>query len=106
MREKIYPEEQLLTKYYLMRHSKNASNPKHNGYKCGLASVVSRFFDKKSRDTTTNTGTQEQGFVMQFLGTDNEPMKHINLSIENFRNAKSIHLIQITIGSLIFQICN
>ena len=31
-----------------------AKNPKYNGYQCGLASIVYKFFDKKSAASNTS----------------------------------------------------
>ena len=33
------------------------SNPKYDGYQCGLASIFHKTFDKKDADTITQTGT-------------------------------------------------
>ena len=33
------------------------SNPKYDGYQCGLASILYKTFDKKDADTITQTGT-------------------------------------------------
>ena len=45
---KIYLEEQRLIKYYVINHFDIAKNLKYDGYQHGLASMVYKFFDKKS----------------------------------------------------------
>ena len=45
---KIYLQEQLLTKYCVIKHLIFAKNPKYDGYQRGLASMVCKCFDKKT----------------------------------------------------------
>ena len=45
---KIYLEEQLLKKYYVIKTFNIAKHPKYDEYQQGLASVIYKLFDKKS----------------------------------------------------------
>ena len=72
-------------------------NPKHDAYHHGIPSVVYKFFVKKSRDTTTHTGT---GIVSENQQVANILQKLITIK---FRNMKYIHLIEITFGEVILQ---
>ena len=38
----------MLIKYYAIKHLNIAKYPKYDGYHCGLASMVYKFFDKKT----------------------------------------------------------
>ena len=69
---------------------KIASNPKYDGYQRGLASMVYRFFDKKSKGS----------------GIINEPNyqlanNFINQLLENFKKENFIHHLEIIFGVLI-----
>ena len=44
---RIYLEEQLLIKYYVIKHLIWAKNPKYEGYQRGPALIVYKFFDIK-----------------------------------------------------------
>ena len=44
----IYPEERLLIKHYLKKQLILLTNPKYDGYRRGLASMVCKFFHKKT----------------------------------------------------------
>ena len=60
MSTKICQKELLLRKYYLIRHFQVLVFPSITGYKQGLASMVYKYFDKKSRGTNhTGTGISE-----------------------------------------------
>ena len=74
---------------------KIASDLKYDGYQRGLASMVYKFFDKKSSGS----------------GIVNEPnyqvaMNLINQLLENFKKEKFIHLLETIFGVLIQLICN
>ena len=72
-----------------------ASDPKHDGYRRGLASMVYKFFDKKSSGS----------------GIANEPNYQLanelhESIIRKFKKEKFIHLLQTIFGVLIKLICN
>ena len=72
-----------------------ASDPKHDGYQRGLASMVYKFFDKKSSGS----------------GIANEPNYQLanglhESIIRKFKKEKFIHLLQTIFGVLIKLICN
>ena len=71
---------------------KTASNPKYDRYQCGLASVVYKFYDSKSRDTATHIGTGIFSEDQQFA---NELYKLINRKYQR--------CIEIPFGVLILQ---
>ena len=80
---------------------KIASDPKYDGYQRGLASMVYKFFDKKSASLNKSSGS----------GIANEPnyqlqMSFINQLLENFKKEKFIHLLETIFGVLIQLICN
>ena len=52
---KINLEQQLLTKFYVIRHLIFAKNPKYDGYHRELALMVYIFFDKKTYGTAVKT---------------------------------------------------
>ena len=56
---------------------KIASDPKHNGYQRGLASMVYKIFDKKPKVISTHTGTGNYSEDQQLA---NELHKPINIS--------------------------
>ena len=51
----IFQEEQLQIKYYVIKLFNIAKNPKYDGYQKGLASMVYKFFDKKSAKGSAST---------------------------------------------------
>ena len=67
---------------------KIASDPKYDGYHRGLASVVYKFFDKKSSGNEMN----------QII---NLRVNFISRLLENLREEKFIHLLETTFGVLI-----
>ena len=81
--------------------SKIASDPKYDGYQGRLASMVYKFFDKKSASVNKSSGS----------GIVNEPNYQmanelINQLLENFKKEKFIHLLETTFWVLIYLICN
>ena len=42
----------------VLHHKAIDSNPQHDGYQCGLVSMISKCFNKKSRNPTTHTGKE------------------------------------------------
>ena len=76
--------------------SKIASDPKYDGYQGRLASMVYKFFDKKSASVNKSSGS----------GIVNEPNYQmanelINQLLENFKKEKFIHLLETIFGVLI-----
>ena len=76
--------------------SKIASDPKYDGYQGRLASMVYKFFDKKSVSLNKSSGS----------GIVNEPNYQmanelINQLLENFKKEKFIHLLETTFWVLI-----
>ena len=69
---------------------KIASDPKYDGYQRGLASMVYKFFDKKSSGS---------GLLLNQI--TNSRMKIIGRSLENRRDEKFIHLLETIFGVLI-----
>ena len=63
------------------------------------------FFDKKSRDTTTHTGT-ETVTKNQRLTNRLHKLSRLQILMENLKEAKYTHVFEITFGVLILQICN
>ena len=53
---KIYQEEQILIKFWEIRHLILQKNPKYNDYQRESASMVYKFFDKKSKRSGVNIG--------------------------------------------------
>ena len=75
---------------------KIASDPKYDGYQRGLASMVYKFFDKKSTSLNKSSGSS----------IANEPiikwqMNFINQLLENLKNEKFIHHLEKIFGVLI-----
>ena len=71
-----------------------ASNPKYDGYQRGLAGMVYKFFDKKSREVELREIRQSQ--VLQYL-----LMNFINLLLENLIKEKYIRNLKIIYGEWI-----
>ena len=71
-----------------------ASNPKYDGYQRGLAGMVYKFFDKKSREVELQEIRQSQ--VLQYL-----LMNFINLLLENLIKEKYIRNLKIIYGEWI-----
>ena len=76
---------------------KIASNPKYDGYQRGLASMVYKCFDKKSKEAGIKNEVKENHQLA------NELHKPI---IRNFKKEKCILLLRIIFGMLILLICN
>ena len=74
---------------------KVASDPKYDGYQRGLASMVYKFFDKKSSGSGI---ANEPNYQLA-----NELYKPI---IRKLRKEKFIHLLGTILGILIWLICN
>ena len=66
------------------------SDPNHDGYQKGLASMVYKFFDKKSSGSSVAT---EPNINLQ--------IKFIDKLLENLREEKSAHHLQTIYGVLI-----
>ena len=66
---------------------KIASDSKYDGYQRGLASVVYKFFDKKSSGRGIANEPKQANFINQLL--------------ENFKKEKFIHLLETIFGVLI-----
>ena len=69
---------------------KVATDPKYDGCQRGLASMVYKFFDKKSSGS---------GLLLNQI--TNSRMKIIGRSLENRRDEKFIHLLETIFGVLI-----
>ena len=76
------------------------SNPKSSGYARGLASMVYKFFDKKSKGSCLK---ENQGDFLQNLQLADEP---INQFLEILKKEKCILLLSTIFGVLIYLICN
>ena len=78
-----------------------AKNPKYDGYQHGLASMVYKFFDKKSAllgdKSSSNSGIKNQNISSKELAEElQKPIKlksHTNQLVENLRNKKYTHLL-------------
>ena len=82
-----------------------AKNPKCDGYQRGLASVVYKFFDKKSSslvDKSTSRGTIKNE-IKQNEQLAEELQK---LVIKKIKKEKYIHHLKIIFGVRISQVCN
>ena len=69
---------------------KIANNPNYDGYQRGLASMVYKFFDKKSKAS-----------VLLMNQIINWEINDIKLLLENLKKEKFIHHIEIIFGVLI-----
>ena len=76
-----------------------ASNPKFDGYQRGLASMVYKFFDKKSSGSEVRRAEQTQ----RASGASNVTllMNYINLLLKSLLNAKCTHRLKTISGELI-----
>ena len=74
---------------------KIASISKYNGYERGLASMIYKFFDKKSKGSGINS-----------YQINNLQINFINQLKENLKDAESILLLKTIFGELIFLIGN
>ena len=72
---------------------KIASDPKHNGYEKGLASMVYKFLIKNLLAVVPNLHQ-----------TNNSQMNFISQSLENLKDAKFIILLKTIFGALILLI--
>ena len=75
-----------------------ASDPKYDGYQRGLASMVSKFFDKKSKGSGISTSLANKSANNQII---NWQMNFINQLLENIKKEKFIHHIEIIVWVLI-----
>ena len=75
-----------------------ASDPKYDGYQGGLASMVSKFFDKKSKGSGISTSLANKSANDQII---NWQMNFINQLLENVKKEKLIHHIEIIFRVLI-----
>ena len=65
------------------------SNPKYDGYQRGLASMVYKFFDKKSNGSgIANESNYQLNYQMNF----------ISLLLENSRKEKFVHHLKTRFG--------
>ena len=78
------------------RAFKITSNPKYNVYQRGLASMVYKFFDKKSKGSGIVTNKP----------IINQQINFINQILENLKKEKFIHHFQIIFGVFVQLICN
>ena len=72
-----------------------ASDPNYDGYQRGLASVVYKFFDKKS----SGSGIANESII-------NQQINFINQLLENLKKEKFNHRLETTFWALIQLICN
>ena len=82
-------------KYLRDKAFKIASDPKYDGYQRGLASVVYKFFDKKSAGSGVATFANNSAQHKQLAEELNKPM------IRNFKKKKFILDLQAIFGVLI-----
>ena len=75
-----------------------AKNPKYYGYQKGLASVVYKFFNKKSKDSGVANNEIKQN--LQLAEELHKPI------IRNFKKEQFIQDLKAIFGVLIWQICN
>ena len=81
---KIYLEEQLLTKYCMIKTFNIAKNPRYNGYQRGLASMVYTFFHKNI------AGGAIKNEIMQSKELAEELRKQL---LEILKNGKHTYLL-------------
>ena len=74
-----------------------AKNPEYGEYKRGLTSMVYKLFDKKILVMLLK---------MKICPTKNYQRKYKNQVLENLKNRKYNHLLQIIFGVLMVSICN
>ena len=80
---KIYPEEQFLIKYYVIKHLTLLKYPKYDKYQHGLASVIYKFFYKKAPLASTSGGAVKSKIMSnQKLAEESK----------NLKNGKYTHL--------------
>ena len=85
--KRIQPDKVLKDKAF-----KIASNPKYDGYQRGLASIVFKFFDKKSvGGVVLNQQCQVSNFQMNIM----------NQLLENLKEEEFIHHLKTILGVLI-----
>ena len=77
---------------------KIANNPNYDGYQRGLASMVYKFFDKKSKGSGISASLANKSANDQII---NWQMNFINQLLENVKKEKFIHHIGIMFGVLI-----
>ena len=73
-----------------------AKNPKYDGSQRGLASMVDKFFDKKTLLGQLNLKLQISNLQMNF----------INQLLKIVRKEEFVHHLEIIFGVVILQICN
>ena len=81
---KIYLEEQLLTKYCMIKTFNIPKNPGYNGYQRGLASMIYTFFDKNI------AGGAIKNEIMQSKELAEELRKQL---LEILKNGKHTYLL-------------
>ena len=74
-----------------------AKNPKHDGYQRGLASMIYKFFDKKSKESGVNIPSE---FNEQLAEELHKPI------IRKFKKEQFNQDLKTIFGVLILQICN
>ena len=79
-----------------------AKNPKYNAYKCRLALMVQKFFDKKSSRVSTSGGTINS----KIMSNQELAKKLYKTIITNMKKEKYTHLLKTTLGALILLIYN
>ena len=82
-----------------------AANLKYDGYQRDLASMVHKFFDKKSARANTSGGTIKIGFLSIQPPSDSDKELHKPV-IEKFEKRKVYSSFRITFGMVSYQICN
>ena len=71
---------------------KITSDPKYDGYQRGLASAVYKFFDKKSSGSGIDALLTNKSLLNQII---NSRMNFISILLENSREEKFIHLLEL-----------
>ena len=74
---------------------KTASDPKYDGYKRGLASMVYKFFDKKSCGSGVAASLFNKSATEPNYQLANEPHKQI---IRKSKKRKNFHFLESTFG--------
>ena len=74
---------------------KTASDPKYDGYKRGLASMVYKLFDKKSCGSGVAASLFNKSATEPNYQLANEPHKQI---IRKFKKRKNFHFLETTFG--------
>ena len=77
---------------------KIASNPKYDGYKRGLVSMVYKFFDKTSASLADKSA---KGGGIKYMSNEQMQMNIVNKLLENFKKEKFILHLETVLGVLI-----